>query len=305
MQLEKYKRRSEHSVSESTMASRMSALRKLRDFVGEGEEPSVEDVEEWVDHMIEEFEEGNIKSSTIRQYLKAAIYYFEVVHNEPEALDHIKKFLPENDSDPGDFLTEEEMDLMRRSFHNIRYNAIYELMYLYARRPSEVILLNKEDIDFEEETITFNILKKKSSDLPTLKCNGEERRVMRATFKLKEKAREVIETYLEYRPDHTEVIELDGEEYEVHPLFTTHNGRISYSAVWTRIKKVAHRMNIDKNITPKSMRHSRATHLDWNGKVPGNIARDQLLHSPNSDVIGRYIHDKGEDQVREVMEPEG
>lgn len=286
------------------MASRMSALRNLEEFVGKGEEPTIEDVEDWVDHMIEEFEEGNMKSSSIRQYLKSAGYYFEVIHNEVDPIDHIKRWLPENDSDPGDFLTEEEMESMRRSFHNVKYNAIYELMYLYARRPTEVILLNKEDVDFEEETITFNILKKKDKDLPYLKTPRAERRVMRATFKLREEAKEVLEAYLPYRPNCTQTIELAGEELEAEPIFTTSQGRISYDAVWSKIKEVKGRMDIDKNITPKSMRHSRATHLDWNGKVPGNIARDQLLHSPNSDVIGRYIHEKGEDQVREVMEPE-
>lgn len=306
MQIEKYKRRAKHNVSESTLRSRMSALRNFNEFLDK-EEPEVEDVEEWVDHLIERYEKDEIKTGTIKQYFKCVRYYFSTVKGEDDSLDHIKNWIPSGDTDHGDYLTQDELARMESNTYQLRERAIIRLMYRYARRPGEVILLNMDDItmgddeyymsdppegDWERGTITFNILKK--------------REPFRATFELTSSCRNAIQEYMEHRMDVKEEAEHEWEEgEEVSPLFTTLNGRVSYDTVWKNMKQIAERTGLDKNITPKSMRHSRATHLDWAGNSPGEIARQQLVHEPDSDVIGAYIHDRSEEQVREVMEVEG
>ena len=98
-----------------------------------------------------------------------------------------------------------------------------------------------------------------------------------------------------------EDIVLDGEDKTVHPLFFTSHGRRTYGAVYKKTKDIADRVGLEKNVTPKVLRHSRSTHLDWQGGAPGNIARDMLIHDPETNVISRYIHDRGEDEVRDVM----
>lgn len=339
MQTEKYKKRVEHNIAESTLNSRIYGQENLEDFI-DGGEPTVEDVEEWVDHLIDKLNNGEIKASTIKEYFKAVQYYFEIVKGEDEALSHIKKRLPKNDSDPGEFLTEPEWERMKNNVRSYRDQAIVELMYHYARRPTEIILLNKEDIQIYESgdqcpecskgvyqgtdlvcsncgkeathTITFSILKKKNPDLPVYKFgkSGDEweheHKVFRATFELEDRPKEVLQRYLPYRSDIEEDAMVDGEEATVHPLFTTSHGRISYNSVWRMIKEAAERAGIDKNITPKGMgRHSRATHLDWSGHSPQEVGRHMLLHDPDTDVIGRYVHDRDEDQVREVMSTGG
>ena len=311
MQLDKYERRERNSVGDSTVNSRMSAVRKLNNFIGGGE-PEVEDVESWVDDMVEKHEKGDMKASTIRQYFKAARYYFEKVKNEPDALDHIVKWLPEQDVDHGAYMDEEEWEALRTSIHNIRDRAFIEVMYHYARRPSEVILLNKEDIDFEEKTIKFNILKKEKDDrgvkLPWLKLKEDEEvyekyRVFKATFELLDE----VEPYLERLVNMTELreqrIEYDEQEAVVHPLFQADSPRMRYATAWNMIKRNAQKVGIDKNITPKSWRHSRATHLNWSGHSPEEIADRQLVHDADTDVIGAYVHPRDEDDVREVMSP--
>jgi len=288
MQIEKYEKRAKHNVAKSTLQTRLSGQRHLQKFMGEDREPTVDDVEEWIDYLIDQFEAGEIKSSTIREYFKAVKYYFEVVKGETDALDHMSKWLPTSDSDPGEHLTKEEWEAMREAASGYRDSAFIELMYFYARRPSEVIGLNKEDVDMEEGTITFPILKKEKD--------------LRATFELKEKPRKALERWLPYSGDVEEEMDWQGETVTVHPVFTTSEGRISYSTIYNMVKRVASKAGIEKNVTPKGMgRHSRATHLDWEGNAPGNIARDMLVHDPDTDVIGRYIHDRDEDQVRDVM----
>lgn len=310
MELDKYKKRTD--VSESTLSSRMSALNRLDSFIGGGE-PTVEDVEDWIDHLIELHERGEIKSSTIRQYLKAAKYYFDLVKGEPDALGHISRWLPDKDVDHGEYLTEEEWEAMRQQTYNYRDRAIFELMYWFARRPGEVRLLNVEDVDLEEGTITFPILKKEKDDrgqlLPKLKLlkDGEvyeEHRIMRATFEMMPEPKEHLEQHLKYRPDRTETVIYDGKEMEASPLFTATNPRISYDTVWDKVKKKASEVGIEKNITPKSSRHSRATHLNWAGHSPEEIADRQLVHDPDTNVIGAYVHERDEEQVREPLSTE-
>ena len=292
MHIEKYKKRAKHNIAESTLNTRLSGQRNIEEFIGEDREPTVDDVEDWVDHLIDKYERGEIKSSTIREYFKAVKYYFQVVKGESEALDHMSKWLPTSDSDPGEHLELEEWEAMRDAVSGYRDSAFLDLMYFYARRPSEVIGINREDIDLEEGTITFPILKKKED--------------FRATFELLEEPRKSLERWLPYSGDVEEEIEWKGETRVVHPVFTTSEGRISYSTVYNMVKRVADKAGINKNVTPKGMgRHSRATHLDWEGNAPGNIARDMLVHDPDTDVIGRYIHDRSEDDVREVMSLDG
>lgn len=310
MQLDKYERRAKHNISKSTLRSRMSAMRNFEEFIGGGE-PDADDFEEWVDHMIEQYENGEMKASTIREYCKAVKYYFQVVHGDAEDIEHVFNWLPSNDSDPGDFLTEEEWDEFLDNIPGVRYNAIFTTMYHYARRPTEIILLNRGDVKLsdeveedEEPTITFNILKKPDpvgEELPRMTVGGETYKRFRATFQLEPEVESAIKSYLPYRAKITQTIEIDGEEVEVEPLFTTSQGRISYSSVWREAKEGMKRAGIEKNVTPKTMRHTRATHLDWYGNSPGNIARDMLVHDPDSQVIGRYVHDRDEDDVREVM----
>jgi len=313
MQVEKYRKREKNRVTDGTLQSRLSAIKKFEEFNGGGE-PTVDDVENWVDELTEEYERGEIKSSTIRQYVKAVKYYFQIVLNQYENFEHVMRLIPEKDVDHGEYLTEEEWDTLRHNIHNYRNRAIVEIMYKYARRPGEIILLNKSDVDFEEGIITFNILKKEKDDrgnlLPMmkLKSDGEvyqENRVFRATFELEEEAEKFLRRYIKYRPGATETMIYDGEESEVEPLFTTGHGRISYSTVWRMVKEEARKAGIEKNITPKSQRHSRATHLNWSGYTPDEIADQQLVHGPETDVIGAYVHPRDEDHVREVMNTDG
>lgn len=311
MQIDTYKKREENRVGDSTLKSRLSVLRRFDQFV-DGGEPTVEDVEDWIDHLIDLHNDNQIKASTIRQYLKSIDYYFETVKGEYDKLEHIKRRLPEQDIDHGEYLTEEEWENFRNGIYNRRDRVIIELMYWYARRPGEIRLLNKEDVDLEEETITFNILKKKKDDrgepLPYLNLKGspdggvyERHRVFRATFELIDEVKPHLERYLTSSPNRTEMIEYDDVEMEVHPLFSGNNPRISYDTIWRMVKRETKKAGIDKNIIPKSGRHSRATHLNWAGHSPEQIADQQLVHDPETNVVGAYVHPRDEDDVREVM----
>lgn len=310
MQLQKYKERTEDNVVESTLKPRMSALRKFEGFVGD-KEPEPDDVERWIDHLREQFKEGEIKASTIRQYFKSVRYYFETVKGEFDTLEHISRQLPDSDVDHGAYLDEEEWEKLRHGVYNIRNRLIIELMYWYARRPGEICLLNEEDIDLDERTIRFNILKKKKDDrgrpLPWLELKKDREvykrhQVFRATFEVVDEISHYLLMHIKHSPKKKETIIYDEEEMEVTPLFCGNNARLSYSALWSIVKKEVKKVGIDKNVTPKGMgRHSRSTHLNWQGHTPEEIADQQLVHSPESNVVSGYVHPRKEEDVRPVM----
>lgn len=303
MNLEQYKTRTENSIAESTLNTRLSALRQFREFIDDGE-ATPQDVENWVEHLIIQHDKDEIKASTIREYYKCVRSYFKTVHGSAREIEHITEWLPRKDVDHGEFLEEDEWEQLRLAATAPRENAFIETMYTYARRPTEVILLNKEDIDFEEETITFNILKKKRKANAVLEVNGKEREVLRATFKLTDNVKQALLKQFKFSAEHKETIIVDGEKKTVTPAFSTGRGRITYSAMYDNIKRIVTDAGIDKNITPKSFRHSRSTHLHWSGKDKAEIAERQLLHSSESDVIEGYVHPRTEDDVREPLTTE-
>mgnify|MGYP006273316047 CR=1 FL=1 len=303
MNIEKFRKRTETSIAESTLNSRISGIKHLQRFMDHDGEPEPEDVEEWVDHLIEEVSEGNISSGTADVYFKAVCYYFRAVKGDDSDIQHLSRVLPTKEVDHGDYLQPEEWEKLQSYALNRRLRAFVDLMYYYARRPAEVRLLNWEDVDFEGGTITFNIVKKKKN--------------LRATFNLKDEVKESLKAYKEFsigqsetRDEYVDHINgsIDEPEMiwgeEVHPIFTTSYGRISQDTIWRNIKNLADKAGIDKNVTPKTMRHTRTTHLDWEGHSPEEIARHQLVHEPDSNVVGGYIHDRPETEVRETMELE-
>lgn len=334
MKIDTYQKRVRNNVSDRTLRPRMSALRKLDEFV-EGE-ATVDDVERFLEALIDAHEDGEIKASVIHEYFKAIKSYFEVVKGDPEALDHIT-WLPPTDSDPGEYMNLKEWRHFFNHVKGYRDKALFQVMYQYARRPTETLLLNREDIRYREDegkrTITFSILKKGNSDnTPTSTIwvsgwgsEGEEYEVYRTTYELTGDAEDHLDRWLDMSDPMSETIiwkDIDrdatpqvsfgqeeeveeGEEYEVHPVFTTQHGRMTYGTAYNAVKRTAERAGFDKNIIPKTLRHSRSTHLDWSGEAPGNIARDMLIHGPDTNVIGRYIHDRGESDIREVMELDG
>lgn len=312
MQIEKYRKRTEQRVADSTMKGRLSALRNLESHMGEDKEPTVEDVEDWIDHLIEKNKQGEVSSRTIREYLKAVKYYFNVVKGENGTLEHITSFLPERNVDHGEYLEVEEWDAVERNTLALVDRVMIKIMYYYARRPGEVRLLNVEDIELpdpedEEDrgSIKFYILKKQDNDLPYLHTSNDRYRVFRATFEIVDEVERDLREYLHLHDAPKEELKLDDgvdeEVFEATPLFTTSQGRISYSGLRSRFRNIMESAGIEKNVTPKGLRHSRATHLDWDGENPEIIARQQLLHSPESSSIGNYIHERGEDEVRGVM----
>lgn len=128
--------------------------------------------------------------------------------------------------------------------YGIRDKAMMELLYATGIRVSELINL---DLDNVHLTMGF------------VRCigKGDKERII----PLGQMASDSVEQYLrESRP------QLRKTKYKTEALFLNHHGnRLTRQGFWKIIKKLAAEANIEKDLTPHTLRHSFATHLLENG----------------------------------------
>ncbi|MDA0175744.1 tyrosine-type recombinase/integrase, partial [Solirubrobacter taibaiensis] len=125
----------------------------------------------------------------------------------------------------------------------IRDKAMLELLYATGLRVSELIALNLEDVHL---TMGF------------VRCIGKGNK--ERIIPLGSLATEAIQKYIEKGRR-----ELMGKKV-VDALFLNHHGnRLSRQGFWKILKRLAKEANIEKELTPHTLRHSFATHLLENG----------------------------------------
>ncbi|NFC28764.1 integrase [Clostridium botulinum] len=130
-------------------------------------------------------------------------------------------------------MTEEEVELLRQASKTDREKALVEFLISTGCRLSEVVGVNKDDINWHE--MSLNVIGK----------GDKERKVYFST-----KAKILLKKYLLARSD------------ENIALFVTSkkpHGRLGGRSVQREIKKIANRAGINKSIYPHLFRHSFAT----------------------------------------------
>ncbi|MFC5774237.1 site-specific tyrosine recombinase XerD [Ectobacillus antri] len=125
----------------------------------------------------------------------------------------------------------------------IRDKAMLELLYATGLRVSELIQLDLADVHM---TMGF------------VRCVGKGNK--ERIIPLGRLATEAISTYIERGR-----ASLVGK-YTTNALFLNHQGnRLTRQGFWKILKKLAQKANIQKDLTPHTLRHSFATHLLENG----------------------------------------
>lgn len=125
----------------------------------------------------------------------------------------------------------------------LRDKAMLELLYATGIRVSELIALNISDVNL---------------DMAYIKCYGKgakERIVPLGSI-----AARCVQEYM--NKGRSKLV----RTYDEPALFVNHHGnRLTRQGFWKIIKKYAQEANINKDITPHTLRHSFATHLLENG----------------------------------------
>lgn len=161
------------------------------------------------------------------------------------------------------------------NFKGARDKAMLELLYAAGLRVSEIIALNIDDVEL-------------GLGLINIKENDNNQRVI----PIGNLALDALTHYIAiYRPSETE----NGED----PLFINYSGsRLTRQGFWKIIKQYTKKSNIDKTITPHTLRHSFAVHLIENGADIKTV-QEMLGHS---DVSTTHIYSfaSNDRELREV-----
>ena len=178
------------------------------------------------------------------------IYFLEDVQN-PKRTKSLPKSLTEKEVKSlidAVQITDEDSELKKKA--KMRDKVILEFLYSTGLRISELVKLQKRDIDFDERTIR-------------VRGKGEKDRIVL----FDENTRDLIDNYIETQNQKSEY------------LFINKNGRkLTPRYVQMMIKEYAEKAGIKKKVTPHVLRHSFATHLLKNG-VDIRVIQQLLGHS--------------------------
>ncbi|MBU7028289.1 MAG: tyrosine-type recombinase/integrase [Theionarchaea archaeon] len=203
------------------------------------------------------------KPATIRNILAALKHYYEFIGKDFDLKppkERVKQI---------DYLTVMEAKSLLYKIGNVRDYAMVLVMLYGGLRVSEVCNLDREDVDFEEFTISVKNTK-----------NRRDRTVM-----VTEKCIKAIERYLETR--------IDTEK----SLFVSRRGRISRMQVHRIVKKYAlmadlrtYKDNgvIKSRVSPHTLRHTAATNLIANDCDV--VVVQQHLGHRNIQSTMKYVH---------------
>ena len=171
----------------------------------------------------------------------------------------------------------------------LRDRAMLELLYATGMRVSELVSLNRGDLNQEDDTV---------------RCRGKGGKERQIPFG--GKARLAIERYVEAGRAQL----LGGREREA--LFLNHHGeRLTRQGFWLIIKAYARQAGIER-ITPHTLRHSFATHLLSNGADLRSV-QELLGHSSIAttqvythvtDTRPRQIYDEAQPSALEAVPAE-
>lgn len=193
--------------------------------------------------------------------------YFRFLKKEKEIKDDFSVYLqmPKIWDYIPDILTEEEVRRLMNApkiedQFGARDAAIIQLLYATGIRASEIGNLKIMNI---------------GDDYIKVRGKGEKERLV----PIAKSATKAIDHYLSFREGSS------GEDW----LFVTKTGKkIDRVGVWSVIKKYAKISNIDKRVSPHTLRHSFATHLLENG-ADLRVIQEMLGHS-NIATTDRYTH---------------
>jgi tyrosine recombinase XerC len=218
------------------------------------------------------YERGE-KKSTVGRKLAAIRSFFQYCVRKGWMEDNPAKVVstPKQDKPVPSFLSEEEMeeflDLPRTDKSlDLRDIAMMELLYATGIRVSELVGINREDINFTERLICIRGKGKKERLVP-----------------FGSKAEKSLRAYLRVRS------KINKGQVEEKPLFLNYRGKkLSSRTVERTVDKYILRSALRRKISPHSLRHSFASHLLSRGADLRVI--QELLGHESLATTQKYTH---------------
>jgi len=254
-------------------------LGKFIDFLGDipVEEIQLDDVRNfrhYLNHLPK-----NLSVNTINYHLIAIRAFFKYLAlRDFQVLVADKIELPKTIRPKVEFLNIDEIERLREALKgstvsDLRNMAILELFFASGLRISELVSLNKSDIDFKTKEF---VIRGKGGKL-------------RPAF-LTPEASEILQIYLNRRKDNFKAlfISLRFKPIFVGSKIELDKFRLSTYRVQEIIRKASQKAGIIKKVTPHTLRHSFATNLLNNGADIRSV-QEMLGHSSVS-TTQVYLH---------------
>ncbi|MBW6462187.1 MAG: tyrosine-type recombinase/integrase [DPANN group archaeon] len=197
----------------------------------------------------------NATNTTIHRHLNAIKSFFRITKNI--VADNIK--LPKVSQKLPGFLTIEETQKLLTSIENLRDRAIIQLLYACGMRVSELVDMNRENIE--------------GNNIKIIDGKGSKDRIVYAD----EGTLKKIKNYLRTRNDNNPAIFINLKKE-----------RLTQRSIQRIVKYYSEQCGITKTVTPHTLRHSFATHLLQND-ADIMIIKELLGHS-NLATTQIYMH---------------
>jgi len=197
-----------------------------------------------------------------------AFYRFQISHDFMKGNPTIGVESPKVEKKIPQILSVEEVEILlnqpkKMGLKGVRDRAMLELLYSTGIRVSELISLDVSDLDLQNYS---------------LRCRNSNRE---RTIPISKKCIDVMKEYLEkVRPF---MLKSKNEQ----ALFVNTNGnRLTRQGFWKIVKYYTSKANINKDITPHTLRHSFAAHLVQRGQ---NLKDVQMMLG-HSDISSTQVY---------------
>ncbi len=177
--------------------------------------------------------------AAIRQFYNFLSDTYGDINNPTNKIEtpHVEKSLP-------DFLSVDEVNRLFRSIsesdvYQLRDKAIFELLYSCGLRITEAVELKINNVDFENRLLKVT-------------GKGSRERIV----PMGNEAKRLLYKYI--NESRTAIL---GERNSEYLFVSKKGGMINRKSVWRLLKGYVNQTEINKNITPHTLRHSFATHL--------------------------------------------
>lgn len=255
--------RDEKELSDSTLECYMRDIKQYRDHI---QANGIDNIHGAGKSHIQKYiytmkDQGISPSTVLRKISSIRSYYRFLIHkNEITQDPTINLQVPKNQRKPPSILTITEINrLMAQPIGNdpksIRDKAMLELLYGTGIRVSELTNLNVEDVDVDKGIII---------------CGASDKQRI---VEMGERANHYLMIYL--KDGRNQMIRLKEEK----SLFVNFHGRrMTRQGFWKIVKHYTQQAEINKIITPHTLRHSFAIHLLNNGTDIHSL-QEMLGHS--------------------------
>ncbi|TAL37096.1 MAG: site-specific tyrosine recombinase XerD [Spirochaetes bacterium] len=274
--LKKFKRflQTEKGLSANSIYSYTYDLKKFSEFLSKTNKDILaathEDVQKFL--KFEKTKKHN-SSRTLARSLAAIRQFYNFVSDTMGSMENpaSKIGTPQVEKSLPDFLTEKEIETLFVSIsegdpYGLRDKAIFELLYSCGLRISEAVELALSDMDFENRFIR-------------VKGKGDKERMV----PFGDEAMRLLKKYI--KDSRSDIL---GERLSDYVFISKKGSMLNRKSVWRLLKGYVEKLEIRKNITPHTLRHSFATHLVENGADLRSV--QELLGHTDISTTQVYTH---------------